>query len=59
MTQEPSSRPVKIRQRRGQARKFKDTARELGCEEDESAFDEKLRRIVRQKPDKGKKPNDE
>lgn len=29
-----------------QSRKFAETARELGCDEDEAAFDEKLRDIV-------------
>ena len=29
---------------------FKETARQLGCDEDEAAFDEKLGKITRQKP---------
>lgn len=33
-----------------QADKFADTARALGCDEDEVAFKEKLRRIAREKP---------
>jgi hypothetical protein len=33
-----------------QAAKFKEAARELGCDESEEAFDEKLRVIARQKP---------
>lgn len=41
-----------------QGRKFIDTARELGCDEDEAAFDDKLKRIARHKPppDEPKKP---
>ena len=40
-----------------QLRKFSEAARELGCEEDESAFDEKLRAIARQRPKpEGEKP---
>lgn len=30
--------------------RFKETARALGCDEDEAAFDEKLKVIARQKP---------
>ncbi len=30
--------------------RFKETARSLGCGEDEAAFDEKLKGIARQKP---------
>lgn len=33
-----------------QSRKFIETARQLGCDEDEAAFNEKLKRIARQKP---------
>jgi hypothetical protein len=33
-----------------QSRRFIETARELGCDEDEAAFDEKLRRIATAKP---------
>ncbi len=32
-----------------QLERFKETARQLGCDEDEAAFDEKLRRIAQQK----------
>lgn len=42
-----------------QSEKFKRLAREVEADEDETAFDDKLRRIARQKPDKGKTPNDE
>lgn len=37
-----------------QSRRFVETARELGCDEDEAAFDEKLKRIATAKP----KPRD-
>jgi hypothetical protein len=33
-----------------QSQRFIDTARELGCDEDEAAFDEKLKRIAEAKP---------
>lgn len=33
-----------------QHRTFIETARALGCDEDEAAFDEKLKAIARQKP---------
>lgn len=33
-----------------QRKRFIETARELGCDEDEAAFDEKLRRIATAKP---------
>ena len=33
-----------------QIERFKETARQLGCDEDEKAFDEKLARIARKKP---------
>jgi hypothetical protein len=36
-----------------QAERFKEAARELGADDDEDAFNEKLRRLARQKP-KGK-----
>lgn len=39
---------------RSQRQKFIDKARELGVDESEEAFDEKLGRVVRQRP-KGKK----
>lgn len=37
---------------RPQSEKFKDKARELEADEDESAFDEKLKRIAKYKPKK-------
>lgn len=33
-----------------QIERFREAAREHGCDEDEAAFDEKLKRIARQKP---------
>ncbi len=33
-----------------QSARFLETARALGCDEDEAAFDEKLKGIARQKP---------
>lgn len=33
-----------------QHKRFIETARELGCDEDEAAFDEKLKRIAQAKP---------
>jgi hypothetical protein len=33
-----------------QIERFKEAARQLGCDEDEAAFDEKLKVIARQKP---------
>ena len=33
-----------------QSQRFIETARELGCDEDEAAFDEKLKRIATAKP---------
>ena len=33
-----------------QWQRFKETARTLGCDEDEAAFDEKLKAIARQQP---------
>lgn len=47
---------------KSQADKFRDLARELGCDEDEAAFDERLKRIAksplqhRPKPAVPKKP---
>lgn len=33
-----------------QVERFKETARALGCDENEAAFDEKLRRVAAHKP---------
>lgn len=38
-----------------QRERFERVARELGCDEDEAAFDEKLRRIAKAKPKPEKK----
>jgi hypothetical protein len=38
-----------------QQQRFIETARELGCDEDEAAFDEKLKRIATVKPKPKKK----
>jgi hypothetical protein len=35
---------------KSQSDKFKDTARELGCDEDEARWDERLRRVAKQRP---------
>ncbi len=35
---------------KSQRERFIETARELGCDEDEAAFDEKLKRIATAKP---------
>lgn len=40
---------------KSQSTKFKEIARELGCDEDEKAFDDKLRKIAKAKPEKPKK----
>lgn len=37
---------------KSQAEKFKDLAREIGADENEESFRDKLRRIAKQKPDK-------
>ncbi len=35
-----------------QADKFRDLARELGCDEDEKAFEEKVRKVAKAPPQK-------
>jgi hypothetical protein len=41
----------KIEDQKSQSRRFIETARDLGCDEDdEAAFDEKLKRIATAKP---------
>lgn len=41
---------------KSQIAKFKKIARELGCDEDEAAFDDKLKRLAKTNPEpKGKK----
>jgi hypothetical protein len=37
-----------------QAQKFKDLARELECDEDEAAFDERLKKLAKAPPPKAK-----
>jgi hypothetical protein len=39
-----------------QRQRFIETARELGCDEDEAAFEEKLKRIATAKPKPKSKP---
>jgi hypothetical protein len=39
---------------RTQAQKFIDTARELGCDENEAAFEAELKRIAPAEPEAGK-----
>jgi hypothetical protein len=49
----PAPKPAaKPQPEKPQRERFIETAGELGCDDDESAFDEKLRRIARQKPEK-------
>jgi hypothetical protein len=35
---------------KSQSDKFKEAARELGCDEDEARWDERLRKVAKQKP---------
>ena len=42
-----------------QPERFKQMARELGCDEDEDAFKEKLRQVIRHKPTGAEKPVEE
>lgn len=44
---------------RSQRQKFIDKARELGVDESEKAFDEKLGRIVRQRPKRKQEKDDD
>ena len=37
-------------QKQSQSQRFIDKTRELGCDEDDKAFDDKLRRIAKAKP---------
>jgi hypothetical protein len=50
-------KPSPATQESDQRRRFIETARELGCDEDEAAFDEKLKRIVNATPAKKPPPN--
>ena len=47
----PKNKPFEKSQSEG----FIDTARELGCDEDEAAFEEKLKRIATVKPRRTRK----
>lgn len=42
---------------RPQADKFRDLARELECDEDEAAFEDKVRRVAKTPPPKEPKPD--
>ncbi|MCU4162213.1 hypothetical protein AiwAL_19390 [Acidiphilium sp. AL] len=42
-----------------QTDRFKEAARELGCDEDEAAFDDKLRALAKPKPRPSAKPKNE
>lgn len=42
-----------------QSDRFKEAARELGTDDDEDRFNEKLRRLVKQKPNEKKSSKDE
>lgn len=44
------NRKAEIRQ--SQAERFKEAARELGCDEDPARFDEALKKVARHKPPK-------
>jgi hypothetical protein len=50
------SKVPKMADKQTQAAKFKQAARDLGCDESEEAFDEKLRVIARQKPKEPSSP---
>ena len=43
---------MKDKSKENQSQKFKDKARELGCDENEAAFEERLKRIVPKKQKK-------
>jgi hypothetical protein len=51
-----SSKVKAIRPKSSQHGKFASAARELGCDEDEAAFDERLRKIAKAQPPKEDKP---
>lgn len=44
------------RKQSDQQKKFYEAARELGCDEDEAAFDEKLKRLGKSSPPEKPKP---
>jgi hypothetical protein len=43
---------------RSQSERFKEAARALGCDEDEAAFDAKLKVLAKQKPKDEPKPTE-
>jgi hypothetical protein len=43
-------KPVPKKDERPQRERFIETAGELGCDDDDAAFDEKLRRVATHKP---------
>jgi hypothetical protein len=43
---------------RNQAEKFREAARQLGCDESEEAFDRALRKVVKREPKKPAKPDE-
>jgi len=42
---------MKTREKKSQLNRFKEAARELDCDEDERAFDDKLRRMLKAETD--------
>ena len=56
MPEKSSGKPSDART--GQSKKFIDVAREHGCDEDEAAFDAKLKKIASAPLPKKPKPND-
>ena len=45
-------------EKKSQLDRFKEAARELGTDDDEERFNEKLRKLVKQKPDDKKSSDD-
>jgi hypothetical protein len=41
----------KTTEKTSQIDKFKDAARDLGCDDDEASFDDKLRQVAKPKPE--------
>jgi hypothetical protein len=54
MSKSPQGQKPETLDTRTQGQKFIDTARALGCNEDEAAFDAELRRVARVKTEAGK-----
>jgi hypothetical protein len=44
------TKPHPPNHKREQSDRFVETARELGCDEDETAFEEKLKKIAKRRP---------